>query len=391
MDVETVRELRTERGSRLLAEVAAHGTDPGTLLATVTALRRSHPADLVNAAVTQVRLRERARAKFGPVADRMFFTPDGLEQATRASVAAHRARRYADTDRVLDLCCGVGGDLVALAGAGLRVRGVDHNPVALEVARANAEVLGLADRIELACGDVTAEPLDGWAAAFCDPARRGGGRRVFDPAAYSPPFAFLATLAATVPATGAKVAPGIPHELVPDGVEAEWVSDSGAVKEAALWWPALATARRRATLLPGGHTLTSTGAEIGAGPVGRYLYEPDGAVIRAGLVAETAALLDGRLLDPTIAYVTTDRLGHTPFATGYTITDVLPFSLKRLRALLRARGVGSLTVKKRGSAIEPETLRRDLRLSGSERATVVLTRLAGAPTVLLVEPLATCH
>ncbi|HEX6919963.1 MAG TPA: SAM-dependent methyltransferase, partial [Actinomycetes bacterium] len=107
-------------------------------------------------------------------------------------------------------------------------------------------------------------------------------------------------------------------------------------------------------------------------------------VIRAGLVAEAAALVDGTLLDPTIAYVTSERLEHTPFLTAYEITDVLPFQLKRLRALLRSRDVGRLTVKKRGSAVEPETLRRQLRLSGEGEATVVLTRVAGEPTVLLV-------
>jgi len=155
----------------------------------------------------------------------------------------------------------------------------------------------------------------------------------------------------------------------------------------------LATARRRATLLPSGATLVASDSAGGPGsdppPVarpGRWLYEPDGAVIRAHLVAELAASVGGWLLDPTIAYLCTDGPVSTPFARGYQVTDVLPFSLKRLRALLRSRGVGAVTVKKRGSAVDPAALRHGLRLTGDEHATVVLTRAAGAPTVLLCSP-----
>lgn len=381
MDLASFRALRSDEGERILAELST--LDPADLLPTLTALRARFPADLVSAAVTQARLRERAAAKFGADAAAMFFTPDGLEQATRSSVARHRAERFGTYERVLDLCCGIGGDLIALARAGLYVHGVDSDPLTVEVARANASVLGLST-VDVSGADATAVPLSGWPAAFCDPARRGGGRRIFDPRAYSPPFDFLSELAAAVPATGAKVAPGIPHSLVPAGVEAEWISDSGEVKEAALWFGPLSTVERRATLLPSAATLTSSGAVAPVGPVGRYLYEPDGAVIRAGLVAEAAELVGGRLIDSTIAYVTADSLTPSAFMNSYEITDVFGFSLKRLRSMLRERNVGAVTVKKRGSALDPAQLRRDLRLSGTEHATIVLTRIAGAPTVLLV-------
>ena len=135
--------LRTPDGERLLAEVAARGD--ADVLATVAALRRRYEAGLVAAAVTQVRLRSRARAKFGADADRMFFTADGLEQATRAVVAERHAARFVDAgaDRVLDLCCGIGGDLLAFARAGLRATGVDRDPDTVEVARANLAAFGL--------------------------------------------------------------------------------------------------------------------------------------------------------------------------------------------------------------------------------------------------------
>ncbi|MEN3360712.1 MAG: hypothetical protein V7637_4694 [Mycobacteriales bacterium] len=395
MDLESFRALRTAEGERVLAAVAGRGVDERTLLATLTELRARYDPALVSAALTQARLRDRARAKFGAEAELMFFTPDGVEQATRAVVAAHRAARYAAAapGRVLDLCCGIGADLTALARAGLAAHGVDRDPLTVAVAGANIEALGLAARATVSCADATGVVLAGWPAAFVDPARRhagrGGSRRVFDPRAYSPPFAFLPEVAAAVPLTGAKVAPGIPHELVPAGAEAEWVSVAGEVKEAALWFGPLATAPRRATVLPAAGTPEATLVDSGAGrppvgPPGAWLYEPDGAVIRAGLVGEVVrALPGGRLVDPMIAYVAADAPVTTPFARGYRVTDVLPFSLKRLRELLRRRGVGQVTVKKRGSAVDPQLLRRELRLAGDGHAIVVLTRVAGAPTVLL--------
>jgi len=395
-----VEALRSAAGQRLLAEVAAHGTGDDALVGTVAALRSRYDPELVAAAVTQVRLRDRARAKFGADADRMYFTADGLEQATRAEVAARHAARYAagGAGRLLDLCCGIGGDLVAFARAGLAVTGVDRDPATVAVARANLAALGLPGTVRV--GEAAVEP--GWPAAWVDPSRRAGGRRVFDPRAYSPPLSFVGELAAAVPLTGAKVAPGIPHEAVrrlasgagvPLEVEAEWVSVGGAVKEAVLWLGPLATAARRATLLPAGSGPAATLVPAGlgpppVGPPGEWLYEPDGAVIRAGLVAEVAAALPGgRLLDPTIAYVAADGPVATPYARGWRVTDVLAFSVARLRALLRARGIGRVTVKKRGSAVDPETLRRQLRLPGTgPAAVVVLTRVAGAQTVLVCEP-----
>jgi SAM-dependent methyltransferase len=388
VDSEAFRALLSPAGAGVLREAVHLGIGEDDLLVTSARLRDRHPPELVAAALTQARLRARAVAKFGRDAARMYFTPDGLEQATRPAVAALRAGRYAALGRpVTDLCCGIGGDLVALAGAGLPVTGVDADPLTVEVATANLAALGLAGEVVRA--DVTAYDVGGaGGAVFCDPARRAGGRRVFDPASYSPPWDFLLALREKAADTGFKVAPGLPHDLIPADAEAEWVSDRGDVKEAALWFGDLRSeARRRATVLPAGATLTGGDASPPpAGPVRRYLYDPDGAVVRAHLVAELAGQLDATLLDPTIAYLTADRPAPTPFARSYEVTEVLPFQLKRLRALLRERRIGILEIKKRGSALEPETLRRDLKLSGPESATLVLTRVAGRPTAILCDP-----
>jgi hypothetical protein len=213
---------------------------------------------------------------------------------------------------------------------------------------------------------------------WLDPARRvtsrgGASRRTFDPEAFSPPYSFVLDVAARFPATGAKLAPGIAHRLLPDDAEAQWVSVSGDVVECALWCGPLARegVRRSALVLDSAgtpHEVLGDGAgrRPPSGAVGAFLHEPDGAVIRAGLVGEVAEQLGARLVDPTI---------------------VMPFHVKALRAALRDRGVGSLTIKKRGSAVDPDQLRRQLRLTGGASATIALTRVAGRPSVILLRPL----
>ncbi|MFD9326629.1 SAM-dependent methyltransferase [Streptomyces sp. NPDC060065] len=382
--------LLTPEGRALLDDV--RGTDPARELAVATRLRREHPAELVSAALGQARLRQRAAAKFGAEdAERMFFTSNGVEQSTRTTVAAHRAERLRalGVRSVADLCSGIGGDAIALARAGIRVLAVDRDPLTVAVARANADALGLDGLIEVREADVTEVDVSAYEAVFVDPARRGGRGRIFDPEAYSPPLSWAVGTASKAPLAALKIAPGIPHEAIPAEAEAEWISDGGDVKEAVLWFgtePGLV----RATLLPGPREVRGRGLpDPAVRSVGRYLYEPDGAVIRAHLVAEVAEELDGGLIDETIAYITADEARPTPYASGYEITDQLPFGVKKLKALLRERGVGVLTVKKRGSAVEPEELRRKVlpKAQGPNSATVFMTRVAGAPTMLVGHPL----
>lgn len=389
MDLDAFSALLTAEGQALLASLRDY--DPGTELATATRLRRTHPAGLVSAALGMARLRQRAAAKFGEDAYRMYFTPDGVEQATRTTVAEYRAGRFTalGVRRLADLCCGIGGDAIALARAGIEVLAVDRSPLTCAVARANAEALGLAGLIEVRCADVTEVATQAYDAVFVDPARRGGRGRIFDPEAYSPPLSWAVEAARKAPYAALKIAPGVPHEAVADEAEAEWISDHGDVKEAVLWF-GTAPGARRATLLPGTASLLGRGLpDPAVREVGRWLYEPDGAVIRAHLVAEVAQAVGGGLIDSTIAYVTADELRPVPYASAYEITDVLPFGLKRLKALVRERGIGVLTVKKRGSAVEPEELRRRVRPQGPASATVFLTRVAGAPSMLLGRPAAT--
>ncbi|WP_164704477.1 class I SAM-dependent methyltransferase [Blastococcus litoris] len=397
--VETVRQLRalaTPDGVRALsraAELLAARADAVTAL---SRLRAEVGAELAGPAWGIARQRDRARAAFGDDAARLLFTGDTLEQAGRPELADRRAARLlaGGAASVADLGCAAGTDTMALARAGARVVAVDRDPVARELTALNVAALGLsgvevldADVVELVAAAAGGR-VAGCDAAVLDPARRAGGRRQLDPDRWSPPWSTVRALLDRVPLSVVKVAPGLDHDRVPDGIEAEWVSAGGSIVEALLWGPAVATTWRRATLVRDG-VVSEVSADddpgpAPVGPVRGWLHEPDPALIRSGLMSLVA---DGAtLVDPTIAYLTSDAPTSTPWLSSYRVADVLPFNLKKLRAHLRARDVGRVVVKKRGSPIEPETLARQLRGPGSGSAVVVVTRVAGAPTVLVCEP-----
>jgi SAM-dependent methyltransferase len=396
--VAALARLRTPAGAEAVARAVRLLAEGADVLTGVARLRAEVGPALAGPAWEQARLRARARPAFGADADRMLFTADALEQAGRPALADRRARRLlgGGPGPVADLGCAAGTDTIALARAGAQVTAVDVDPVARALTAANAEALGLGDRVRVIEGDAVAlvaaaedGRVAGCPAAVLDPARRAGGRRRLDPDRWSPPWPTVTALLEAVPRSVVKVAPGLAHDLVPAGVEAEWVSDGSSIAEALLWGPGLATTWRRASLLHGGAVLELT-AEVdpGAAPVGpvrAWLHEPDPAAIRSGLVALLAAELGATLVDPTIAYLTSDAAAGSPWVRSYRVDDVLPFNAKRLRALLRGRGVGRVTVKKRGSAIEPEALARQLRGPGDRSAVVVVTRVAGAPTALVCD------
>lgn len=394
MDASGLSKLLSPRGWALLGALPPY--HPDAAMAISERLRsEGFDAELVAAALTQSRLRAKAREKFGDFADGMLFTPEGLEQATRLTVAAHHAGRFrkAGSTRVADLTCGIGADSLAIAGMGIAVLASEIDELTAALATVNLRHF---EHAEVRHGDGLALDLEaeGVDAVFADPARRTrSGSRRHDPRAYAPPLDDVLAVRERVPALGVKVGPGIPHTAVPEDAEAQWVSVDGTVVEAGLWFGPLAPEGpgRSALVLHGdtARTLAGDGARGGVGPLAGYLYEPDGAVIRAGLVGTLATHLEGHLLDPTIAYVTCEAPSSAGegLAAGYRVLDSMPFNVKRLRAYLRERGVGRITVKKRGTAVTPEQLRSQLALRGEGSATLVLTRIAGAQHVLVVEAL----
>jgi len=422
VDPETVVWLDSADGVGALAVATAHDEETHALAAAgdagavdplkaVTALRRALPhldAAQASAVLTQVRLRRRARLRIGDLVDQLLLTEDGLEQATRTVVADLRASRYAasGSTHVADLGCGLGLDSAAFARAGLRVTAVERDPVVAVLARRNVAALGLDELVDVLEGDVTDEQvlgslLDGVDAAFVDPARRdpgsrrdGRSARMTAPESWSPPWSWVGSVAARVPRTAAKVAPGIDHALVPAGGCGTWTSVDGQLVEAEIAWPALALdgARRAAVVVRSGlgHPLVlrsdvdlddETPPPVGA--IGAWLLEPDDAVIRAGLVSSVVDRVEGRLLDPRVAYVTTDldpAAWSDVAAARFLVEQSLPFDLDALRRSLVARGVGHVVVKKRAFAADPDDVRRRLRLPrASGSAVVLLTRIGDAP------------
>ena len=241
--------------------------------------------------------------------------------------------------------------------------------------------------------------LQEYDAIFLDPARRTAGhngtRRLTSASEYSPSLEFAFGLADRLP-VGVKLGPGLDRGLIPDSAEAQWICVDGQVVETGLWFGSLARPGvKRAALVLNSRGLNNSGAaeltaafdsaDAETGPLGQYLYEPNGAVIRARLIGDLARSLQARMVSDSIAYLTSDSPADSPWAASYRVDEVLPFNLKKLKAMLRARGVGRVVVKKRGSPIEPETLARQLRGEGTGTATVVVTRVAGAPTALVCD------
>ncbi|MDQ4119314.1 MAG: class I SAM-dependent methyltransferase [Actinomycetota bacterium] len=387
--------LRGPDGRALLDELAARSGEGALRLG--TELRKRYPAELVVDALGQAELRDRAAAKFARAAD-MFFTRDGLEQASSEAIARHRARRFPAGTPLVDLCCGIGGDLVAL-GADHPVLGVDRDPVHLWMAEHNAEVHGVDVRTRES--DVRDVALDGAGGVFVDPARRGERGRMATGDS-EPPLGWCVELAGRVDAVGIKAAPGIAHDAVPDGWEIEFLSLGRDIKEAVLWSPAPAGPRARASVLPptgpaaaAPHVHTLTGdpdppdgdADVGVVDPGGYLLDPNPAVTRAGLVSELARRTGTSKIDPRIAFLTGDAPVATPFARTLQVIDSAPWNQKQLPARLRALDVGAVDVRRRGLAGDVDALVRKLRLTGSRHATLVMTRVRDRPWGLVcVDP-----
>jgi THUMP domain-like/RNA cap guanine-N2 methyltransferase len=434
--------LLTPQGQELLTRLAAEADGGATPLALAVRLRREYPADLVAAATAQQELRLAARAKFSRASD-MLFTRAGYEQSSSEPIARYRAARFGAAQLVADLCCGIGGDLLALA-SGREVLAVDRDEVHTRLALHNAGVYGAADSVRAVVADVRDIRLDGLDAVFIDPARRSGpgtasatagGRPArtggasarpgaaasgaaasgaphrFRTGLSEPPLDWCFALADLVPAVCVKAAPGLPANLIPDGWEAEFIADGRDLKEAVLWSPALATAPiagsggpRRALVLSGSgaHALVSCpGDPVPVTEPGEYLLDPNPAVTRAGLVEDLArSLSDGTggggdtggdgeraggvaKIDPQIAFLTLNRRVQTPFARTLRVLDSAPWNEKRFAKRLRELGIGAADIRRRGLAGDVDQIHRRLKLAGPNRATIVITRVNDKPWGLI--------
>ena len=389
MDVTEFRELLSTEGLGLLDSLPAFDSKTD-VVRTVADLRKAgHSPALVAAVLSQSKLRARAVAKFGPFAGRMLFTEAGLEQATRLKVAALHAGRFRDAGvgRVADLGCGIGADALALAAIDIAVTGVERDEVTAAIAAYNLAPFENATIEHADARDFDLAAFDG---VYLDPARRSDARRLKDPADWSPSLDFAFGIGSRLP-TGVKLGPGIDRDLIPAGVEAQWVSVDRDVVELGVWFGAAARPGvGRSALVIGEHgsaelTAAADSPDVELGGLGEYLYEPDGAVIRARLIGDLARGIDARMISDQIAYLSTDTAVDTPFAVGFRITETLPLDEKAIKRRLQALGIGTLEIKKRGVDIDPAQFRAKLSLKGNDDATLFLTRVAGKRVALLAQ------
>ena len=409
MDLALLRRLTTGEGWGLLQSLPPY--DEVQALALQQRLRAAgFEPDLVAAALNQSRLRARAQDKFGEFARGMLLTSDGLEQATRLQVGARHAQRFrsAGIHTVHDLGCGIGADAMAMAGLDLRVRAVDADELTAAIAAVNLRHWPDCAAHHGRAEDFTPPRGEGGrgVGAWLDPARRTPGvanvsgrtRRIFNLTNISPSWDTVRSLATSLPATGAKLSPAFPHTSVPVGSEAQWTSWDGEVVECAVWWgPLVQTAGRTAAVLREGAPAVVVTERDGdeAAPVlqnlaqvGGWLYEPDRAVLRAGLVPALTAATDGAELDAGVGYVGSARSVDVPFARRYAVVEAMPFNVKAMRGWLRDHRIDRLTIKKRGMSVDADLLRRQLRLppKGRTEAVVVLTRVRSNQVALFVQP-----
>lgn len=385
--VDDYRWLISDAAGRLLGEIESSPSSDSLRLA--SRLRQCLSTQRVHLLLEQVELRHRGRTKFAQ-ADRMFFTPLGLEQATDEWVAGYKARRFPQGEQVIDLCCGIGGDLMALAGRG-PVIGVDRGRVAALLARANAS------GVDIAVADVT-KLKPAFTAWHLDPDRRAGGRRVTRTELYQPGLHEIESLLKACPAGAIKLAPAadVPPRWL-SIAECEWISRNGVCRQLVVWFGKLAgrPGRRRATLVPRHEQPPRYYAFDGmpsivpdvATRLGRYLAEPDAAVLAADLTGSLAAAEGLAAIAPGAVYLTADTVTSCPALTWFEITDELPFDIRKLKGLLRDRGIGQLEIKKRGVDVDPERLRQQLHVPGAEVATLFLARRGRSVTALLTRRL----
>jgi hypothetical protein len=388
--LEQLRFLQSDEGTALLAAIREFDPQPNSGLSVISRLRKAYPPEMVAAGMTIHRLRLRAREKFAQ-ADRMWFTREGLEQATSEAVSRYRAARFAPHARIVELCCGIGGDSLALAqlpGIG-SLAIVDRDPVHLAMAEANTRLYSPNVPLESHDADVEDIDLCGAEAVFIDPARRDEqGRHATGKS--EPALEWCIGLADSVPAVAIKLAPGLPHRLIPEGWEFETIAIGFELKEAVLWSPAMGQGSWRATVVTGSGALSFTpqpGEPVGVrSPLaGDWLFDPNPAITRAGLVDDLARTLDASKIDDQIAFLAASAPAQTPFARCFRVLASLPWHERNLRQAVIDLDGGEVVIRRRGLAGNVDDIQRRLRGKGSRSLFLAMTRLEDRPWAIVCE------
>ncbi len=343
------------------------------------ALRQEYPPEVVRAALTLAALRQQARARFTR-AESMWFDRTRLEQATQEVVARHKAQRFAACagSTVLDLCCGIGADAIAIAQHA-KVQAVDLSPLATWYTQRNAEAYGVAANIETLVSPVESVAVAGQF-VHLDPDRRTQGQRQVRLEFGSPALPYLQELTKTAAGGAIKVSPASNFGGKFTDCEIELVSVSGECKEATIWFGQLRQpAPFRATILPQGATIAGDPWDYRPrlAPLGKYLFDPDPAVVRAGLVDCVGESLDLRRLDDAEEYLTGDTLVDSPFVRGFEVVADLTNNTREIRDHFRTSPFGQVEIKCRHMSIDADAIRRKLPLPGNEPGVLLFARVAG--------------
>jgi hypothetical protein len=371
----------------LLEQTYSPEVDPDALNAKLR--KAGYDPEVIVEVVNQVALRQKARQKLGPLADSLLLTRQALEQSSRFDVAKYHSRKLSSLGSVTDLGCGLGVDSIAFAQAGSAVVAVEKDEVTAEFASSNLARFPSAEVHRAAAEDfdVSTEGV------FLDPARRdlassGRSRKLLSPDDFSPSIGFALEQLATVPG-GVKLSPALPHELVSDKFEATWVSHRGDLVEFSQWSTDPGRfGKRFAVMVDGESELEFTGDEFEAevSSLDEFVYEPDPALIRSHLIGAFAGEQGLGLLSAGIAYLTGGER-KSPWLRGYKLLAELPLDEKAISRYLSERSIGSLEIKKRGVDINPQLMRKRLKLKGSGAATLIATKVGGARKALVCEPI----
>jgi len=349
--------------------------DP-TRPADVAKLRTICTLEQARAVLELVDLRRRAKAKFSR-AESMLFDRVGFEQSTSEQIALYKAKRFERIEPqapILDLGCGIGGDAIGLTAVA-EVQAIERSAARLRMAEHNLEVYGRRDRCRFIGRDVREVPLTG-PAFHLDPDRRSAGRRTVRLEEYEPGIELTSAILRAVPTGAIKLSPALNYHDLPWPGEIEMISEAGECKQLVLWTGELAETTLRATVLPQNVSLTDRQEpRYEVSPIGRYLYDPDGGVVRLRLLPQLAGLLDLDFLAPGQVVLTSDSRVSSPLAECFEVEETIPFHQPKLRKLLRTRGVGTVTVKPRGAKVDVDRLARALSAKQGEPRCVFLLRL----------------
>lgn len=373
--------------------------------------------DLIAAVATQFQLRNEARKRLGIWVGDMVFTREGLEQATPLHAGSIRAKRFMDSraKKIADLGCGLGFDSFAFVGLGMKALAVDRDEVALAAATVNLRVFPDADTMHADVEELDIEKfvkehdID---AIYADPMRRDDRGRIQDPEKWSPPLSTVLSWAQYVDSLAVRVAPSINYASIPSEAHATWTSIEGEVVDCCLWLgkavngPGLygedehgKERLERINYGPGrsayvfredgsyAHSVTDISTpqdpsrEVEpAQQIGRYIFEPDAALIRAGAIGDLCDMHNLAPVGQRIAYLTGDEEpGNIPaYFSAFEVIDTVAMRSKQIKQVLRDLSPSRIEIKKRGVDISPEKLQKEL-LSG-------LKKRDGEPLVILCTP-----